>query len=67
MDNQNVQSEIQLEKQIIKNVLLTNLESNGNDAKLKIINAADGDKKAEATMKRELNRMLNHYSWMITK
>ena len=68
MDNKTFKiSEMPLEKQIITNVLLTDLESKANETELKIKNAADGDKKAEEKMKKELNMLLNHYSWMITK
>ena len=66
MDNLTLKdNEMQLEKKIIRTVLLKDLESKANESKDKIKNAANGDKKAEAEMTRKLNILLNHYSWML--
>ena len=66
MDNLTLKdNEMQLEKKIIRTVLLKDLESKANESKDKIKNAADGDKKAEEEMTRKLNILLNHYSWML--
>tara|TARA_B110000208_G_scaffold162308_1_gene198518 strand:+ start:1838 stop:2044 length:207 start_codon:yes stop_codon:yes gene_type:complete len=68
MDNQNLKNnETMLEKKIITTVLLKDLESKGKEAKDKIKNAACGDKDAEEKMTRELDMLLNHYSWMLTR